>query len=61
MRPIDFRRFGLVAVSDSSLGNVMNDGAVLQSDPAMEKIGTQGGYLIRFADKELVDGAVGRF
>ena len=61
MRPIDLLRFGPVAVSDSSLGNVMKDGTALQSDPATEKIGTQGGYLIMFADKELVDGGVGRF
>ena len=51
MRPIVLLRFGLVAVSDSSLGNVTRDGTALQSDPATEKVGTQGGYLIMFADK----------
>ena len=34
MRPIDIKRFGLVVVSDSSLGNVMKDGTALQSDPS---------------------------
>eukprot|EP00959_Pyramimonas_sp_CCMP1952_P013056 276158-Pyramimonas_sp.AAC.1 len=61
MRPIGIKWFGLVAVSDSSLGNAMKDAAALQSDPAAEKIGAQGGYLILHADKELVDGGVGRY
>eukprot|EP00959_Pyramimonas_sp_CCMP1952_P216160 4521200-Pyramimonas_sp.AAC.1 len=61
MRPIDFKRFGLAVVSDSSLGNVMSDGTALQSDLATEKIGTQAGFLILFADRALVDGGVGRF
>ena len=55
------KRFGLVVVSDSSLGNVMRDGTAMQSDPATEKIGTQGGYLIMSVDRELVDGGIGRF
>eukprot|EP00959_Pyramimonas_sp_CCMP1952_P352092 7377131-Pyramimonas_sp.AAC.1 len=61
MRPIDRKRFGLVVISDSSLGNAMAGGTALQADPATEKIDAQGGYLILFADRQLVDGGVGRF
>eukprot|EP00959_Pyramimonas_sp_CCMP1952_P430413 9014723-Pyramimonas_sp.AAC.1 len=39
----------------------MSDGTALQSDPATEKIGTQAGFLILFADRALVDGGAGRF
>ena len=60
-RPIGFKKFRLAVVSDSSFGNAMSGGTALQSVPATEKIGAQGGYLIMSADGELADGGVGRF
>ena len=58
---IDLRSGGLIVVSDSSLGNVMDDGTALVADPATKKVGTQGGYLILWGDEALVQGRLGRF
>ena len=58
-RPIDFRRAGIVAVSDAALGNVQRSGA--SSGTPLEKVYSQAGYVIMIADEALVHGNCGSF
>ena len=58
-RPIDFRRAGIVAVSDAALGNVQRSGA--STGTPLEKVYSQAGYVIMIADEALVHGNCGSF
>ena len=57
--PIDFRKGGILVVTDAALGNVMESG-VMGSDPKV-KVASRAGYLVLLADEALMKGHRGRF
>ena len=58
-RPVDYRRAGIVAVSDAALGNVKVDGS--SEGSAIEKVYSQACHFILLGDEALTQGRSGIF
>lgn len=58
-RPVDYKRGGIVAVSDAALGNVQRSGSA--SGTPLDKVYSQAGYFILLGDEDLVHGRSGMF
>ena len=58
-KPFDLAHSGLMVVTDSSLGNVKQDGT--EEGPPLERVFSQSSYMVLLGDKRLMDGEVGKF
>ncbi len=57
--PIDYRRGGIITVTDAALGNVTEQGTL--TDDNGKRVGSQAGYLVLFVDEKLLKGERGWF
>ena len=58
-RPFDLTGSGLMVVTDSSLGNVRQDGT--EEGSPLERTFSQSSYMVLLGDKQLMNGEVGNF
>lgn len=58
-KPFDLTNSGLMVVTDSSLGNVKQDGT--EEGSPLERTFSQSSYMVLFGDKQLMSGEVGNF